>query len=572
MSANSLRIALAQTNPVVGAIADNATRVLDLALHTHRELNASIVVFPELMLSGYPPEDLLLRPGLMAAVKHELDELIQQLAQQAPGLAVILGTPMSTTDRDNDQPQRLRNSALVLRDGKILARCDKQRLPNYGVFDEQRYFDPGTGACVVELNGARLGITICEDAWDPAPMQAAREAGAEALINLNASPFERNKAGHRQQTMRQRVAENTLPLFYVNLVGGQDELVFDGGSFVMDAGGTIRQQAAMFEEDMLCTTLLVDDPGNQDGTKIDAVGANHNPRDTAPANADDPLRAIYQALVLGTRDYVRKNGFTGALLGLSGGIDSALTLAIAVDALGAANVEAVMMPSRYTAGMSVDDAGEQARSMGVHYQVIPIEQPVTAFNDILAPAFEGLAMDATEENIQARCRGVILMALSNKSGRMLLTTGNKSEMSVGYATLYGDMAGGYAPIKDCPKQLVYELARWRNQSEVIIPQRVIDRPPSAELRPDQQDSDSLPEYDILDPILERFIEHDQSAAQIIAAGFDAETVERITGLVLRNEYKRRQAPPGVKISARAFGRDRRYPIASGYGRGEHRFR
>ncbi|ACL71902.1 NAD+ synthase [Thioalkalivibrio sulfidiphilus] len=541
---DTLKIALAQVDLLVGDVEGNAERIRDWVFKARDELGADLVLFPELAITGYPPEDLLLRASLHARVERAL----HRLAHEVRGIDVVLGAPM--------QDERgLHNSALLLRDGAIAARYDKQILPNYSVFDEKRYFVPGHGACVIQVRGVPLGLTVCEDIWQPEPAARAREAGARLILNINASPYHRGKREERLQTLRARVRETGLSVLYLNLVGGQDELVFDGQSLVMGGDGEVRQSLPAWHEAL--SLVSVDCP---------AGDAPLQPRAGEQAPLADEAAELYQALVTGVRDYVSKNGFRGAVLGLSGGIDSALTLCIAVDALGADAVEAVMMPYRYTASMSVEDARSQAQSLGVRYREIPIEPMVEAFMTGLAPEFEGLPRDTTEENIQARCRGVILMAISNKTGRMLLTTGNKSEMAVGYATLYGDMAGGFAPLKDVSKLWVFRLAEYRNTLGAAIPRRVIERPPSAELAPGQQDSDSLPPYEVLDPILERFVEQDQSVEQIVRAGFDEATVQRVATLVLRNEYKRRQAPPGVRVTRRGFGKDRRYPITSGYGR------
>ena len=531
-----LTIAIAQIDMMVGDVAQNARKIEDYCARARDELTADLIVFPELSLSGYPPEDLLLRESFIQWCESALYSLLPRVK----GIDVVMGLPW----RD---AEGLRNAAVVLRDGEIIARYYKQILPNYAVFDEKRYFVHGHETCIFTCKGVKVGVTICEDIWQPEPVAQAAEASAELIVNINASPFRRGKYEERIQTLRDRVAETGLPIIYVNTVGGQDELVFDGQSLVMDAWSKACFQAPAFTEHF---------------ARFDW------PDGVAPVQLDKPdeLEQTYQALVLGVRDYVGKNGFPGTLLGLSGGIDSALTLAIAVDALGAKNVNAVMMPSRYTATMSLEDAEAEAQLLGVEYQSISIESVFKTFLDLLKPVFKNLPADSTEENIQARCRGIILMAMSNKTGRMLLTTGNKSEMAVGYATLYGDMAGGFAPLKDVSKLLVFELARYRNRFEKVIPERVITRPPSAELSADQKDSDSLPPYEILDPILERFIEFDQSVPDIIQAGFEAATVKRVANMVLRNEYKRRQAPPGVRITQRGFGKDRRYPITSGYQR------
>ena len=541
MSRN-LRVALAQLDFLVGDVEGNAQLIIDAAHQARDRDGARLVVFPELALTGYPPEDLLYRPSLLERVERALHRIMETVR----GIDLLFGLPLS-------EGPVLYNAAVYLRDGKLLGQYHKQVLPNYSVFDEKRYFTPGTAPVVVELDGLKLGITVCEDIWHPDPVRDAADAGAEIILNLNASPFHCGKRDERLQALGDRVAEVALPIVYVNLVGGQDELVFDGESLVMGADGELRFRAPAFETGVYTVDV--------------AVTADDHSAELAPPLA--PEAAIYRALVLGVRDYVKKNGFKGAVLGLSGGIDSALTLAIAVDALGAGAVEAVMMPSRYTADMSVEDAQLEAECLGVTYRVIPIEPAFKTFLGMLEDEFRGLPADTTEENIQARCRGIILMAISNKTGRMLLTTGNKSEMAVGYATLYGDMAGGFAPLKDAAKTLVYRLARYRNSlgDGEIIPERVIVRPPSAELAPDQKDEDSLPPYDVLDAILERFVERDWSLAQIVADGFDPAVVRRVMTLVLNNEYKRRQAPPGVRITRRAFGKDRRYPITSGYGRG-----
>jgi len=536
----ALRLVMAQCNFLVGAVPANAQRVIDAALHARDESQADLIVFPELTLTGYPPEDLLLRPGF----QEQVDNALLRIRRQVTGIHVLLGHPELT-------PDGRFNSAVLIRDGEVLAHCRKLQLPNYSVFDEKRYFIPGDGYAVAEVAGVALGITICEDIWTPEAARSAADAGAQLLVNLNASPFHTGKGDEREAAVVNRVVETGCPVVYVNLVGGQDELVFDGESFVVDRNAATVVRAPAFEEGL----YPVD---------FEWRAGRLEPFAGVMTARQSELSSIYNCLVLGVRDYVEKNGFQGAIIGLSGGVDSALTLALAVDALGAGRVEAVMMPSRYTADMSQEDAGTEAEALGVDYRVIPIEKPFASFLDVLAAAFAGTQPDTTEENIQARCRGVILMALSNKQGRILLTTGNKSEMSVGYATLYGDMAGGFAPIKDVPKLLVYRLCEYRNGISPVIPQRVLERPPSAELAPDQKDEDSLPPYAVLDPILEGYIERDMGVDELVRAGFDEATVRRVTGLVDRNEYKRRQAPPGVRISRRAFGRDRRYPITSGF--------
>lgn len=531
-----LRITLAQINLTVGDIAGNAKRMRNAAETAKNLQNAQIIVFPELSLTGYPPEDLLQRPDFL----NKIDSSLHELAKLAKGIVWIVGFP-------EHHQGMLYNSAAVLQEGRIAAVYRKQLLPNYGVFDEKRYFQPGAEPCLFELNGFKIGITICEDVWLPGAVEQSQKAGAKLVLNLNASPYQADKLQQREAAIRDRIKAAEIPIVYVNLIGGQDELVFDGASFVMDDQGQIAARAGSFEECLIPVDFCLKDGQ----VKV---------QETQIAPIPDDIASIYQALVLAIRDYVHKNGFQGAVLGLSGGIDSALTLALAVDALGAESVEAVMMPSRYTSDMSVTDAKLQADALGIHYHVLPIEPAFQAFTAILEETFQGLARDTTEENIQARCRGVLLMAISNKKRKILLTTGNKSEMSVGYATLYGDMAGGFAPLKDVPKLLVYQLSAYRNRLEPVIPQRVLDRPPSAELAPDQTDEASLLPYALLDPILECYVEKDQSIEQIIAQGFSEADVRRIAKLVDNNEYKRRQAPPGVKISKRAFGRDRRYPI------------
>ena len=537
-----LRLAVAQSDFLVGDITGNVSRLIAEAERARDELGAQAIVFPELAVTGYPPEDLLLRPDLYEWV----DEELTRLRQAVHGITLIFGYPEKT-------PHGVYNAAMVLRDGRILANARKRYLPNYAVFDEKRYFIPGHEPCVVELEGVPVGITICEDIWYPDPAADCQAAGARLILTLNASPYHVEKAAERETAVQDRVRETGLPVIYANLVGGQDELVFDGDSFVMDGAGRIVQRMPAFEEGLF--PVDVDDDGSR-------AAPLPGPQ-AAPLSRE---ASVYSALVLGVRDYVNKNGFPGVVIGLSGGIDSALTLAVAVDALGAERVEAVMMPSRYTSDMSLEDAAAEARTLGVAYSVIPIETPFRSFLEVLQAEFDDLPPDTTEENIQARCRGVILMAISNKKHKMVLTTGNKSEMAVGYATLYGDMAGGYDVLKDVPKTLVYRLARHRNAISPVIPERVLARPPSAELAPDQKDTDSLPPYEILDGILERYVEQDQGLEEIVAAGYDPQTVWQVIRMVDRNEYKRRQAPPGIRITPRAFGRDRRYPITSGYRR------
>lgn len=536
----SLRIALAQLNLFVGDVGGNTQRVIDTAAEARDRLKADLVLFPELSLSGYPPEDLLFHKGM----RRQVAAAMERVRSEVKGVAVMVGYPDYTDDA-------IYNAATLIRDGKVLANYHKQELPNYLVFDEKRYFEPGHESRIVEIQGIRVGLLICEDVWEPNPARAVCGAGAQLIVVINGSPYSLHYQRRREDIVRARVKDTGLPVVYVNMLGGQDELIFDGGSFVMNAAGEIVQRAAPFKE-----ILYAVDVDLVDGKAVPRAGH------IEPELSEEA--SVYNALVLGVRDYVSKHRFPGVVLGLSGGIDSALTLAIAVDALGADRVRVVMMPSRYTAQMSIDDAMEQARTLGVNYDTISIEGMFEAALGALKEVFAGREPDTTEENIQARCRGLLLMAISNKTGRMVLTTGNKSEMSVGYATLYGDMAGGFAPIKDCSKMLVYRLAHYRNTIAPAIPLRVIERAPSAELRHDQKDSDSLPPYEVLDAILELFIEDNLSVDEISARGFDRAIVGRVLEMVKRNEYKRRQAPPGVRISDRAFGRDWRYPITSGY--------
>ncbi|MCG7926508.1 MAG: NAD+ synthase [Candidatus Thiodiazotropha taylori] len=536
-----LKIQIAQLNFLVGDIEGNARKIIDLALNDQHAVDA--IVFPELAITGYPPEDLLLRPHFIQRVERAIELICSEVSH----VCLVIGYPRYRDDK-------LFNVAGVVTGGQLIAEYEKQKLPNYSVFDEKRYFAPGHEAVTFNLKGVQLGLTVCEDIWEAEPAAMSRAAGAQVLLNLNASPFHIGKAPEREDLVQRRALDNGIPIIYTNLVGGQDELVFDGGSFAVDATGNLLHRAPFFEE----SSPIVELECAADSVSLIA-------QHVEPLMSE--AQRVYQALVLGVRDYVQKNGFNGAIIGLSGGVDSALTLAIAADALGPDQVEVVLMPSRYTADMSNQDAEAEAQALGVEYRTIPIEPAFKAFLGMLSDEFAGKPVDVTEENIQARCRGIILMAISNKKGRILLTTGNKSEMSVGYATLYGDMAGGFAPIKDVPKTLVYQLCRYRNELSPVIPQRVLDRPPSAELAPDQKDSDSLPDYPVLDQILERYVEQDQDPEKIISAGFDRSTVERVIGLVDRNEYKRRQAPPGVKITRRAYGRDRRYPLTWRKSRG-----
>jgi NAD+ synthase (glutamine-hydrolysing) len=530
-----MKIAVAQMNFSVGDLAGNVRKILDFA-STAKAGGASLLLTPELALSGYPPEDLLLRDDFYLACDSALDLLVKADA----GITLVVGHPA----RQGDQHF---NAASVIRDGAIVATYHKQKLPNYSVFDEVRYFSPGDAPLVFCHEGIRIGVLICADVWDSAPALQAKQAGAEVLLALNASPFHFDKQATRHEVLRDRVSETGLSMVYANMVGGQDELVFDGASFALNGSGDLVRQMAYFEEAL---------------GFIEFDGAHAL---TGEVVADSGLEAsVYKALCLGVHDYVEKNGFPGVLLGLSGGIDSALTLAIAVDALGAERVRAVMMPSRFTADISLSDASAMAEMMSVHYTEIPIENLFDSFLNTLSGEFANLPSGIAEENLQARIRGTLLMALSNKFGSIVLTTGNKSEMGVGYSTLYGDMAGGFAVLMDVPKTLVYRLARYRNKVTPVIPERIITRPPSAELRANQTDQDALPPYDILDAIMEAYVEEDASPCEIMAMGYAREDVRRVVTLIDRSEYKRRQAPVGVRITQRGFGKDRRYPITSKY--------
>ncbi|HNM55447.1 MAG TPA: NAD+ synthase [Thauera aminoaromatica] len=528
-------IAVAQLNLTVGDLVGNADHII-AALDDARAAGAQLLLTPELALSGYPPEDLLLRPDFYRACARE----VERIAAAARGVTVVLGHPVE------DGGERY-NAASVLRDGAVLTRYHKSLLPNYEVFDEERYFEAGGTACVFECAGVRFGVNICADVWERGPAEAARAAGAQVLLALNASPYHMNKQAQRLEVLRARVAETGLPVLYCNMVGGQDELVFDGASFALDAGGAVGLQLGSFVE----RVAIVDYASGG------WWGGEHVPARTLEAE-------VYEALRIGVRDYLAKNRFPGAIIGLSGGIDSALTLAIAVDALGADKVRAVMMPSPYTAQMSLDDSRDMVARLGVRYDEIAIEPAMKVFAELLADQFAGLPADTTEENLQARIRGMLLMALSNKTGAIVLTTGNKSEMATGYATLYGDMAGGFAVLKDLYKTFVFRLSNWRNTVSPVIPQNIIDRPPSAELKPDQKDQDSLPPYDMLDAIIQAYMERDESPRDIVAAGFPEGEVRRVVGMLKRNEYKRRQAPVGIRVTQRGFGRDWRYPITSRY--------
>jgi NAD+ synthase (glutamine-hydrolysing) len=540
-----VRIALGQLNTTVGDLDGNVERMVEWAERA-TEAAADVVCFPELAITGYPPEDLVLRS---AFVDDNLEALAELARRTAGGCPVLTGF----VDRSE---LGLHNAAALLRDGAVAERYRKIKLPNYGVFDERRYFEPGREGCLAKLGGEHLGISICEDAWTPGPPFDGYR-GAKVVLNINGSPYHRAKQGERLDICAARARETGAWVAYVNAVGGQDELVFDGGSMVVSPEGELVHRAAMFAEDLLVVELQEIRGG---ATWAVATGPEREPW---PEGAEE----VYRALALGLRDYVRKNGFHEVLLGLSGGIDSAIVATLAADALGADAVRALAMPSPYSSPESVEDARDLAERLGIRLDVVPIEETFRAYRSTLAPLFEGTEPGVAEENIQARIRGNLLMALSNRFGGLVLATGNKSEYAVGYSTLYGDMAGGFAPIADVPKTLVYELARWRNgrdDGRPPIPQRVIDKPPSAELRPDQKDTDSLPPYEVLDPIIEGYVEDDLGPEELIAAGADEATVRRVVGMIDRAEYKRRQASPGVKITPKAFGRDRRLPITNRY--------
>ena len=612
MSQQPLQIALAQHDFLVGDIRGNLQKSLGLIAEA-RETGADLLVFPEMALSGYPPEDLLLRPGFLESCRWAMGELTTAVQ----GIDVLYGHPWA------EEGKRY-NAASWIRNGEVLGRYYKKELPNYLVFDERRYFDEGGEPLVVDIMGTKAGVIICEDAWKPGPALAAKKAGAEILLVPNASPYRDNKLHDRMQLFADRHADTGLPLVYCNLVGGQDELVFDGRSMLVDGEGEVSEAGPLCEEALLLAKF---EPGtgslewsqqnhpSSRNSRSECPSSSRNSRSECPSSSrnsrsecpgppdagaeipdqvrDDGLEVathvaptmlgsenqvathvaptteatpaeIYTVIVTGLRDYVRKNGFSDVVFGLSGGIDSSLVLAIAVDALGAERVHTVMMPSRHTSGLSIELAQEQAVKLGVDHRCISIEPPYEALLTVLGPSFEGTEHDVTEENLQARARGNIIMALSNKFGWLPIVTSNKSEFAVGYCTIYGDMCGGFGPLVDCSKMRVYELSRWRNTVSPAIPENVISRPPSAELRPDQHDQQSLPPYEVLDQVLQRYVEQDWSVEEIIADGFDEQMVRRIARLVLLNEYKRRQGPPGVRITHRAFGRDRRYPITTGW--------
>jgi NAD+ synthase (glutamine-hydrolysing) len=572
-----LRVALCQLNAVVGDLTGNAEAIV-AALGTAEEAGADLAIFPELAVTGYPPEDLLLKPGFVA----DNQAALAKVAAATERCVAIIGFV--------DQAMDLYNSAAVCAFGQVHGVYHKQVLPNYGVFDEKRYFAPGTGARELYLvGGVRLGVSVCEDAWDPAgPVAVQAAGGAELVANINASPYYRGRLAERERMLATRAADASCALAYVNLIGGQDELVFDGASVVLAANGDVVCSAPQFEESVTVVDVdirpvfrkrLIDPRGRAAATPlpVSVITEGRGPggvgsRSRLPPAIADPLpieEEIYRALVLGTRDYVTKNSFTDVVIGLSGGIDSSLVATVAADALGADHVHGVAMPSRFSSEHSLSDAEALAERLGIDYRVIPIEAAHAAFLDMLAPAFAGRPPDLTEENLQSRIRGVTLMALSNKFGWMVLTTGNKSELAVGYSTIYGDTAGGFAVIKDVLKTTVYRLCQWRNSHDADgaaapIPETVLSKPPSAELRPDQRDDQSLPPYEVLDPILEAYIESDLTAAELVEAGFGEDVVRRVVRLVDLAEYKRRQYPPGVRVTPKAFGRDRRMPITNRY--------
>ncbi|MEX5212589.1 MAG: NAD+ synthase [Nitrospiraceae bacterium] len=587
----TFRIAMAQINPTVGDLDGNLQAIIS-RVRDARKAKTDLVAFPELALTGYPPEDLLLKPRFVEDTRRALETIIPECR----GLAVVVGY---VAQGIGAEPKRMKptavpagrdelyNAAAVIADTRLVTTYAKQYLPNYGVFDESRYFHPGQRNPVIVLNGTTIGVNICEDIWLPeGPTKFQAAAGAEIIVNINASPFHIAKSRQREQMLATRARDNHVIVTYTNTVGGQDELVFDGNSVVLDQTGEVIARAKAFEEDFLVTDLyptavgrgrLVQGsrragtnrlPGSVERMTVPVYEAPTHPERIVPSLVApmDQLEEVYRALVLGVRDYVTKNGFQRTVIGLSGGIDSALTAAIAVDALGATNVLGLFMPSPFTSRESHEDAADLARRLGIECRTVPIAGLFDSYQSVLAPTFAGRPSDVSEENLQARIRGNLLMAISNKFGHLVLTTGNKSELSVGYATLYGDMAGGFAVIKDVPKTMVYELARYRNGlgKAAVIPKRVLERAPTAELRPNQRDEDSLPPYPVLDPILKAYVEDDRSPDEIVAMGFERTTVERVIALVDRSEYKRRQAPVGIKITHRGLGKDRRMPITNRY--------
>ena len=541
MASKKISIGIIQENPVVGDIKGN----LELAKVAIKKLSIKnspdIFLFTEMFITGYPPEDLILRDDLL----NQAYDAVHELSHEKPESFIVIGYPKK-------EGNSIFNCAGVLRNNSIITEYKKQELPNYEVFDEKRYFQPGNSAGIFEVNGLRIALSVCEDIWHEKVINQAHESKANLILNLNASPFHLEKINERKKLISNQASKYSLPIVYANQVGGQDELVFDGTSMVMSELGTQVMQLAKFETDQKIAEFIC-----EDGSNLKAINHEDIPE-------EDYLADVYQALVLGAKDYILKNNFPGALIGSSGGIDSALTAAIAADAIGAKKVRTFMMPFKFTSDMSIEDAQELANNLGIKHSVIPIGDIYESFYKELSEEFKGQDPDITEENLQSRCRGVILMAISNKSGRLVLTTGNKSETAVGYSTLYGDTAGGFGVLKDVPKILVYELSKYRNTLSEVIPERIIERPPSAELAPNQQDSDSLPDYDVLDKIIELYVEQDKSKTEIVSEGFDESIVKRVIRLIDISEYKRRQAPLGVKITSRGFGKDRRYPITNRY--------
>ncbi len=535
--AKTFRIVLAQLNLCVGDISGNLTKIIDAANKARDQMKADVIVFPELCITGYPPEDLLLRKAFI----EEANQAFYEFKAKVKNIHCLISHPHATS-------QGLFNSASLIYNDTVLGRYAKQNLPNYGVFDECRYFITGNTPCVIPVNGSPVGIIVCEDFWNSTPVDQAANLGARILLVPNSSPFEIDKHEQRHMVLAKRAKSSKLPIIYVNNIGQQDDILFDGGSMVVDQEGKICQFAGFYNEILMPVDIEITN------TETRVISST--------ISIPTEEQRIYEGLVLGVKDYLAKNNFTGALVGVSGGIDSALTLAIAVDALGKDNVDAVLMPSRYTADISNEDALELINNLGVKHETISIEPAFKSFLESLAPSFAGKPADVTEENIQSRCRGVILMALSNKSGKIVLTTGNRSEMAAGYATLYGDMCGGLAVLKDIPKTMVYQLANYRNQISPVIPHRTIERPPTAELAPNQLDEDTLPPYPIFDKIIDLYINQEKSVEDIIAEGFDTDIVKKIVRFIYRNEYKRRQAAIGIRINHKAFGKDRRYPITS----------
>ena len=593
LMARNFRLALAQINPTVGDISGNIRKILDY-LERARDVQADLVAFPEMATTGYPPEDLLFKKDFLT----ENVAAMERVAVASKGIAVVLGyvNIVSLERQSEDVGPEITNAAALCYDGKLVDIYHKIFLPNYGVFDEQRYFQKGSVCPVYAIGGVSIGINICEDIWySVGPTTVQRQAGAELIVNINASPFHAGKRAFREEMIAERASDHGLTIGYVNTVGGQDELVFDGGSIICDREGGLLARAPSFEESLMVTDLAF--PASRvksesELTDIDTTSLGKSNRimvsgsdggfkaqlENREANAEpnDGPEEVYRALVMGTGDYLRKSGFSKALIGLSGGVDSALTAVVAVDALGPNNVVGITMPSRYSSEGSIDDSKELAENLGMELWEVPIEPAHSAFIAMLEDRFEGTDSNVAEENVQARVRGNVLMTVANKFGWMVLTTGNKSEMAMGYATLYGDMAGGFAVLKDVPKTIVYELCLWRNRQgeafgtvDDVVPSTIIDKPPSAELREDQLDADSLPPYDVLDPVVEAYVEDDLSYQDMIARGFDPQVVRQVIAAVDRNEYKRRQAPPGVKITHRAFGKDRRLPIANRYRQNEN---